>query len=407
MKNILLLTTEYPNSETRYDTPIVHYFTKEWVKKGYNVKVIHYRSTFPFFYYWIAIIFNKIIKKFFGTDFIPTKRMTKVKISYLDNVKVFSIPIFKILPHSKYFGVTLKNHFNKIIAINNEDGFIPDFIVGHFYNPQLDLISKLKKHYINSTTCIVLHENPIVIKNTHKSSYEELFKNIDIWGFRFKKLQEIFIEQFGSNYNTFICSSGVPAEFIFDKITLKKFDKKITTISFAGMLIPLKRVNDTIIALNESFPDKLFEFNIVGEGMEKERLQKLTRDLNLENNINFLNKRSRTEVQKILNETDLFIMVSESEAFGLVYLEAMSKGCITIGTLGQGIDGTIINGFNGFLCSSNNINELSELIKNIRMMERDELIKISQNAINTALNMTDEIVAENYINYLNSFKLIK
>ena len=42
-------------------------------------------------------------------------------------------------------------------------------------------------------------------------------------------------------------------------------------------------------------------------------------------------------------------MISQGEAFGLVYLEAMARGCITIASRGEGFDGIIKDGINGFL----------------------------------------------------------
>ena len=50
MKNILLITTMYPTPDSDFHTKVCHYFTKEWVQMGYNVKVIHFKSTFPFFF---------------------------------------------------------------------------------------------------------------------------------------------------------------------------------------------------------------------------------------------------------------------------------------------------------------------------------------------------------------------
>jgi glycosyltransferase involved in cell wall biosynthesis len=97
-------------------------------------------------------------------------------------------------------------------------------------------------------------------------------------------------------------------------------------------------------------------------------------------------------------------MVSEPEAFGLVYLEAMAKGCITIGTKGQGIDGVIIDGFNGFLCASRNVEELSSIFDKIRKMSSGQLQFISKNALETAKNMTDEKVAIKYLNTITDFE---
>ena len=397
MKNILLLTAEYPNPDSSFDTPVIHYFTKEWVEMGYNVKVVHYRSVFPIFYYWIAIIFNNLIKRLTGTDFIPTKRKKKDTRSIMDGVLVYSFPIFKLIPHGKYSAVTIRKQINKILKFNKEDNFVPDIIIGHFYNPQLEIISKLKKHYPKTKTSIVLHEKPEIIKETYPKDYLTYFKDIDIWGFRFKPLKENFETIFGHNYKTFICHSGVPQGYVFSSTTNKKFENKIQKFCYVGMLIPLKRVCDIITALHQAFPLKDFELMIVGEGMERKNLEKLIKELDVEENVKLLGRKKRSEVQTIINEADCFIMVSESEAFGLVYLEAMSKGCITIGTRGQGIDGVIKNGINGYLCDSKNNKELAGIIRNLNSIPNEELMKLSQNAIDTAIEMTDRKVAEKYI----------
>lgn len=398
MRNILLLTTEYPNPDNDLSTPVIHYFTKEWTEQGYNVKVIHYRSIFPIFFYWVALLFNKQAKRFIGTDFVPTKRRTNDIHFIKDDVLVYNIPIFKFIPHGRYLNTTISKQINKIIELNKGDNFVPDIIIGHFYNPQIEIISKLKQYYPLAQTCIVLHESPEIINKTYPKQYLAYFNDIDIWGFRFKALKEKFETIFGYNYKTFICHSGVPEKYIYSSITNKNFENKVKKFCYTGMLIPLKRVCDIILALHKAFPLKDFEFNIIGEGMERENLEKLIQELGVEKNVKFLGRKKRDEVQTIMNESDCFVMVSESEAFGLVYLEAMSKGCITIGTRGQGIDGVINHGINGYLCESNNSNELAEIFRNLNSLQKEKLIEISQNAIETAQGMTDRKVAEKYLN---------
>lgn len=400
MKNILLLSTEYPNPESNYDTPIIHYFTKEWCKMGYKVKVIHYRSVFPIFFYWLANLFNKQIKRIIGTDFLPTKRRKNDSSVVKDGVEVYYFPIFKYLPHGKYQAKTIDKQIAKILNITENDNFIPDIIIGHFYNPQIEIITKLMQYYPEARNCIVLHENPEIIKKTYPKGYAVFLKKIHLWGFRFKALKERFELEYGTNYNTFICSSGVPAEYIKSEQTTKRFESKVKKFCYVGMLIPLKRVNDTIIALHKAFPMKDFELDIIGEGMEMENLELLTQKLELQSNVKFHGRLLRDELQTIMNEADYFIMVSESEAFGLVYLEAMAKGCITIGTEGQGIDGVIVHGLNGFLCEARNTYQLSEIIIHINSLSQEKLVEISQNAIDTALEMTDSKVADRYLKKL-------
>ena len=65
----------------------------------------------------------------------------------------------------------------------------------------------------------------------------------------------------------------------------------------------------------------------------------------------------------MLKQHDVFIMISKNETFGLVYLEAMAVGCITIASRQEGFDGIIKHGYNGFLCEAGNQEELEKLIK--------------------------------------------
>ena len=95
-------------------------------------------------------------------------------------------------------------------------------------------------------------------------------------------------------------------------------------------------------------------------------------------------------------------MISKAEAFGLVYLEAMAQGCITIASRNEGFDGIIQHGVNGFLCEAGNVDELSDLLTSIRNMDKDKLIEISNNAIETAKRLTDAKAAKLYIDNVSA-----
>jgi L-malate glycosyltransferase len=395
MKNILLISNEYYTPYSKYNTPTLNYFTKEWVKLGYNIIVIHNRTIYPIIYYWIALIFNKIVEKFMGNHF-ETKRNSKDYRVMFKNVLIYSMPIYKLIPHRKYQKKAITKHLNKIIEINKLNNFIPDAIIGHFYNPQIELVSKLKLVYQQARTCVVMHESPFLIKRTYSNTYLEYLKNIDKLGFRHKSFKNEFERIYGINYDTYVCYSGVPENYI--NSCSKDFDNGVRKYCFIGQLIPLKRVGDILDALNTAFPLKNFEFTIVGEGFERKKLENKVQYMGIQSNVRFTGRLKREHVSEILNDADCFVMVSESEAFGLVYLEAMAKGCITIGTRGQGIDGVILHGKNGFLSEANNSNSLAKIFKYISSLPPVQLKNISKKAIDTAKNMTDYKVAENYIN---------
>ena len=93
-------------------------------------------------------------------------------------------------------------------------------------------------------------------------------------------------------------------------------------------------------------------------------------------------------------------MISKNEAFGLVYLEAMAAGCITIASRNEGFDGVIKDGVNGFLCEAGNIKELSEIINKINALSIEEKKEISINAMNTARSLTNRKAAKKYLSSL-------
>ena len=399
---LLILTSEYPNPNSTFDTPVVHYYTKEWVKLGHEVRVIHFRSVFPSVFYFFSKTFKTFVKRIFQTDFVPAVRLNK-RVEYVhDGINVISQPIFKIFPHFKFFNNAIKKQAKIIFDDNLQKQFQPDLIISHFFNPQLPLIDELKKYYPNVKTSLVLHENPNVISDLFGSNSKSLLSNLDYIGFRFEEMRNIFHSLFGKEYNTFICPSGIPENYILSATPKAKFTAEKISICFVGMLIPLKNIDILLEAVNLAFPDRNFILEIVGEGMLKEKILKKITELQLQDCVVVLGKLSRDEVQNKLTATDVFVMVSEPEAFGLVYVEAMSKGCITIGTKGQGIDGVIKHGDNGFLCQARNAGALKEILLEINGMTYENKMSVSTKAIETASSLSDSKVALDYLNKITN-----
>ena len=404
MRNIkiLIITSEYPNPNSSFDTPVVHYYAKEWQELGHELRVIHFRSVFPSFFYFFSKIFKTFLKKIFKTDFVPVNRLNK-RIEFVhEGVNIISQPIFKIFPHFKFLKKTIRYHAKIIHSDNLNKNYKPDIIISHFFNPQLPLITELKKYYPNVTTSLVLHENPKVILKLFGSHSYKLLNNLDYLGFRFDEMRNIFFNLFGKEYSTFICPSGIPENYILSKTPKTKFSSEKISICFVGMLIPLKNIDILLEAVNLAFPERNFTLEIIGDGMLKEKISKKIIELKLEECVSMLGKLSRDDVQAKMVATDVFIMVSKPEAFGLVYVEAMSKGCITIGTIGQGIDGVIQHGNNGFLCEARNIEALKDILIGINQMSYDDKINLASKAIKTASLLTDRKVASDYLNKITN-----
>ena len=62
-------------------------------------------------------------------------------------------------------------------------------------------------------------------------------------------------------------------------------------------------------------------------------------------------------------QSDLFVLPSWGEGYGIVYIEAMAAGCIAVGARGEGIEDTITDGENGFLVPAGDIDETERVMR--------------------------------------------
>lgn len=396
MKNILLITNIYPNNDPEYGgTAVCHSFTKEWVSIGYNVRVVHFDSLFPRPYYWVGRLFKEQIQAKSGTV-AYTKTPRHIKKYLVENIPVIFVPLKKYIPHKAPSTKQTNKAFNNIVAELRNDGFVPDIITAHFVMPQLQFLPLFKKQYPNAKTCLVLHGNSSALSFFYPKSYAELMPAIDVWGFRSLAFKTDFVNQFGDTKPMFLCHSGIPEKYI--KPVNKDFSSGVKHFAFVGSLYELKNVDITLRALYIAMKGKDYTFDIVGSGAENENLHHLVEELGIQKHVVFHGQMNRDDAQQIVRNADCFVMVSSREAFGLVYVEAMAKGCIIIGTEGQGIDGIVKNGENGFLCKSRDIDGLAKVIDTIVHLPQEQLVSISRNAVSTASELTDRKVAEHYIN---------
>lgn len=394
-KEILLVTTIYPLPDSsNVGTLVCHYFTKEWVEMGYNVNVIHVQAVYPFFLYWISKLCAKFIMAKTGAV-VYTKKDKKITDYWIDGVHIHRVPTFKMIPHGKFTKKSIDRLKRYVSALSrNTPNKTFDCAVGHFTNPVLEILSYIKQQY-GARTGLVLHGSGIEIKSIYRNEYQTYFKNIDIWGYRSQPIKQKFEHVFGKMPRSFMCYSGIPQSYILSQE--KSFKIPLTKFVFLGSLFKLKNVSILLNALKTAYPQNNFELKIIGEGAELSNLKKEAISLGIHHCVEFMGQLSRQDAQKILFDSECFVMVSSPEAFGLVYLEAMAKGCITIGSKGEGIDGVIRDGENGFLCMPRDVSSLAEVILNIKSLSITDLKRISNNAVQTAEQLTDTLTARHYI----------
>lgn len=391
--NILMLTPVYPGPKVdKSYTKVVHYFTKEWSSIGENVQVVAVPSFFPSVYYRIPVWLRSKLTKWFNIV-VPSQRNSKISIYEIDNVSVLSIPLFKILPHYSYSNKILKKANKIIIDYLNKKNFCPDIIVAHWIQPSAYFISALKKVY-NCPTVLVQHGYSF----NHNCEYLE---DVDIWGYRNEKTRDAISQNLPLAEIGFRCYSGVPKDFL--KPMIKREWKSTNRYVFIGTFIPLKFPDITIDALETYYnPDNSFHLSMVGDGPLLNKLKTSTQKGKYRNNICFYGRIDRSKIIEILDQSDVFIMISENEAYGLSYIEAMARGCIVIASEGEGMAGIIENGVNGYLCEAGNKDELMKIIEIINLLSPEQRSDISKNARATAEKLSDTNVAKEYLKYLSS-----
>lgn len=392
--NILLLSIIYPLPTDNKGTPVCHYFAREWLKMGHNVRVVHYQAVYPRPLYWVARLNREKVTAKTGAV-VYTER-DRGGCYEMDGVPVNRIPLFKPIPHGKFSRRAINKSISKIVHWLQSDNFYPDVIVGHFPNPQIEVVGRLKEIWPKAKSAVVMHGDIGLAKKVYGEKLLELCKKIDVWGFRNEVVRKSFEQRVTPIQHSFICYSGIPGDFVAEE-NQHSFDHPLKRFVYVGEMIERKYPIQVIDALQKAYPEGNFELTYVGDGdLLNEIRNRVERD-RLTEKVRVLGKIPRDNIKAEYDNADCMVMISKNEAYGLVYLEAMARGCITIASRNEGFDGVIKDGENGFLCKAGDANELAAIIHLINALTPAERQRISDNAIATARSLTDYKAAKRYI----------
>lgn len=355
MKKILIITSLYPNKENSVRGIFVKKQVEELVKR-YEVKV-------------------------FATEISKISSYEK----YIENdIEIhqtkYKFPKFVISPVYYYFAV--KKNLKNLIK-----NYQPDIIHIHDYKhiPELFVLPMIIDFNKNNVV-LTIHNNKQIAENY-------LFKNgfyTTTLKFSLKKYSKIIvvskkvknlISKYCEQSKITIIGNGVNTDF--PKIDKEHFNELLpqNKISYqiisVGNLVKTKGFDlliQVIAKLNKSNFD--INLSIIGDGIEKRNLQKLILENKSENKIRLLGRVEHDIVMNLYPYYDAFVLPSWSETFGIVYLEAMLAKIPVIGVKGEGIDGVIIDGENGFLVERNSSIALENKIINlIESKNIDEIIR--------------------------------
>ena len=396
--NILIITQLYPQPDDYGDnkpTKTVEYFAKEWVNSGHKVIIAHCSSKFPFLYYLIP---NSIKNKLAGVTsniFPPLSSRKKiVRMEY--GIQIYRFPMGKLFPGRGYSRAKMQKQSDEICYILDSCTFKPDIVVGHFANPSTELVANIAERY-SAMSSIVFHGD-CNKKNLERYRILESINKISALGTRSiveaRQVQKLL----NLKKEPFVCYSGVPNSAI--KTASKKCDKHNPMNGmkyvYVGSFIKRKNV-DSVIRAFDRVADSEDSLIIVGGGPEESTLKVVAEKCSHSKQIVFTGKVERNQVLQYMKEANVFTLISSGEVFGMVYIEAMLQGCITIASKNGGFDGIIKSGENGFICDPGDENMLVSVYEQIRKMSKENLNKIGENAIKTALHYSEKEVADRYL----------
>jgi len=143
----------------------------------------------------------------------------------------------------------------------------------------------------------------------------------------------------------------------------------------------VKRIDQVVKIFSEvvkKIPSKLL---LIGDGPERPAIESLCRKLGTCNDVRFLGKIS--DVTEVLSVSDVFLMPSEKESFGLAGLEAMACEVPVVSSDVGGLPEMNKNGFSGFTCPVGDVDEMVK--RTLEILSSDEtLLKFKKQALERA-----------------------
>ena len=135
---------------------------------------------------------------------------------------------------------------------------------------------------------------------------------------------------------------------------------------------PVKRVPDTIRIfekVQKEIPSKLI---LVGDGPDRSECERLTRQLELGDSVKFLGKQEA--LVEILSSSDLFLIPSQSESFGLAALEAMACGLPVVSSSVGGLPELVKHNETGFIAEIGDIDRMAKYA--LELLSNDKKYKL-------------------------------
>ncbi|KIL49930.1 glycosyltransferase family 4 protein [Jeotgalibacillus soli] len=208
--------------------------------------------------------------------------------------------------------------------------------------------------------------------------------------------------------NTFLIPNGVSDDY-FDKSSSRdKADQNKLKLLYCGRLSHKDKGVLFIPELLDIFSlhfNQHFELTIIGDGPDRNQLEKLLKERHLTNFVSIMGNMSKENVIYEMKKAQFLIFPSLSEGFGLSILEAQSTGCIPVAFKIEGVTDYLINdNINGLLCEYGNVKDMFEKINSV-YADKIKMNAISKAAILNSQNFKIEKTANEWIKIIDKMPL--
>lgn len=346
----------------------------------YDVEII---STYRMFEIPVFKIDKKVKIRYLMDD----KPNKKELISSLKNLRLITffkelIKSFKILKLKKNLMIDAIKKCNSDIIISTRD--IHNYWLGLYGNKKSVKIGWEHNHHNNDEKYI----NKIV-----SSVY-----NLDYFVLVSKSLKNFYEDKLKEKNSKCKC---VYIPNLIDEIPEKQSKLNTKNIISVGRLSKEKGYSDLIDVFKlvfEVYPD--WKLNIIGDGMERENLEKKISEYKLKKNIKLLGFQNKEYINKTLLKSSIYVMGSISESFGIVLLEAFSYGlpCVAFDSA-VGATELISNNWDGYLISDRDKEKMARKIAQL-IKDQNRRIIMGNNGKKKAMKYSADIIKEEWINLL-------
>ncbi|MFV9510444.1 glycosyltransferase [Tepidibacillus sp. LV47] len=347
---ILVISHMYPSELNVTSGIFVHEQVKSIVSQGHEVKVI---SPIP----WAPFPLNKLNEKWDQYSKIPRK-------SKIDGIEVFYTRYLNF-PKSyllEYYGDFFYLGMKKVIA-DLYQTFPFEIIHAHVALPDGAAGVKLKEKY-HVPLVITIHgqdlQHTIYRNQKCKAKIAETFEKADKIILVSSKLKRIADQEIGYANKSVVIHNGINLEKITStRLKIKKLKANERMILSVSNLYPSKGIDYNLYAvskLKNKYPN--LKYYIVGGGPERDRLERLAKDLQIEEQVKFLGRLPHEKALEYMQQCEIFSLPSWKEGFGIAYIEAMAFGKPVIGVHGEGIEDVIQQGKSGMLVKPKDVDSL-------------------------------------------------